>query len=87
MKAKNTPGHTEGSFVLYGNGYLFTGDTLFKMGCGRTDLYSGNQSKIEDSLKFIAISYPDDTIVCPGHGPTSDIKFERDNNPYIKSLL
>ncbi len=87
LKAKNTPGHTEGSFVLYGNGYLFTGDTLFKMGCGRTDLYSGNQSKIEDSLKFIAISYPDDTIVCPGHGPTSDIKFERDNNPYIKSLL
>lgn len=87
LEVMHTPGHTEGGCVLYGNGHLFTGDTIFTKSCGRTDLYSGNQEKLEDSLKKIALKYPDDTIICSGHGVTSTLKFEKENNPYLTRLL
>lgn len=87
LQVMHTPGHTEGGSVFFGNNHLFTGDTLFNMSCGRTDLYSGNQQKLEDSLRKIAVSFPDSAIVCPGHGPTSTLKFEKENNPYLTRLL
>lgn len=62
-----TPGHTKGSVCYFINGILFSGDTLFRNGIGRTDFWGGNRAELEESLKKLS-KLPQDTIVCPGHG-------------------
>lgn len=84
IKTFHTPGHTEGSFILLINNELFTGDTLFNMSVGRTDLYSGDQVKLENSLEFIKSNFDPATRIYPGHGRESTLKFEIENNPYLK---
>jgi hydroxyacylglutathione hydrolase len=63
----HTPGHSEGSVCLYAPGNIFTGDTLFTEGMGRTDLPDGSMKKIMDSIRNRILTYPDDTIIWPGH--------------------
>ncbi|MDD5603158.1 MAG: MBL fold metallo-hydrolase [Eubacteriales bacterium] len=84
----HTPGHTPGGIcILCGDkGLLFTGDTLFKLSVGRTDLGNGNSCQLGISLKKI-IKLPDDTVVYPGHGEATTIGYERQRNPYLKTLL
>ena len=79
-----TPGHTEGSVSLYSRkeGIIFTGDTLFKSGVGRTDI-GGDQSKLISSLHYLS-SLPPETLVFPGHGMTTDIGTETTSNPYLR---
>lgn len=78
----HTPGHTEGS-VLYRFGQdLFTGDTLFKNGVGRTDLYGGSTSSLRQSLRFIRGLDPT-LIIHPGHDEESLLSLELKHNPYL----
>ncbi len=64
----NTPGHTKDSVCLLVQDTLFSGDTLFAFGTGRTDLAGGDESEMENSLKKLKeIDY---TLLCPGHGET-----------------
>lgn len=63
-----TPGHTKGSICLLGNNFIFTGDTLFEGGYGRTDLPGGSQKEIEESLKMLSSLLKPGTVVYPGHG-------------------
>lgn len=67
LRALATPGHTDGctSYVL--SGAVFTGDTLFIRGNGRTDLQGGSAEKLFDSVHQKLFTLPDDTIVYPGH--------------------
>lgn len=76
-----TPGHTEGSILIEYKNHLFTGDTLFKNSIGRTDLYSGNNSKMFQSIKLIK-QLNSELIVYPGHGDSSILKDELINNPF-----
>jgi len=77
-----TPGHSPGSIAIFADNFLVSGDTLFNMSIGRSDLPGGNQIDLGRSLvKLMAL--PDDTIIYPGHGTFSTIKFERENNPYL----
>ncbi len=62
---------------------LFTGDTLFKMAIGRTDLLNGSYKDIINSLHNVLMNFDDDTVVYPGHGTKTSIGFERGNNPYL----
>ena len=67
LKVIHTPGHSGGSICLYGGGHVFTGDTLFTEGYGRTDVGEASYGDIMNSIKNKILSLPDDTIICPGH--------------------
>ena len=81
----HTPFHTQGSscFLLKEEGMLFSGDSLFRGGIGRTDLPGGRHNQIRDSLRKLA-ALPDETKVYPGHGPSSTIGNERLYNPFLR---
>lgn len=81
----HTPGHTPGSICFRhdAEGHLFSGDTLFAMGIGRTDLWGGSFEKIIDSIKGRIFRLDDDTAVFPGHGPETTVGEERRVNPFL----
>lgn len=96
LQALHTPGHTDDSMSYYlpadataGRpvGYLFSGDTLFIRGTGRTDFQNGSAAALYDSLFNKLLTLPPDTQVLPGHdynGRTvSTIGEERTNNPRL----
>ncbi len=72
-----TPGHTNESRTFYfkKSNIMFTGDFIFKYSIGRTDL-GGNDSDMKSSLELIK-SYPDETIIYPGHGPSTNLGDEK----------
>jgi hydroxyacylglutathione hydrolase len=74
----HTPGHTEGSVCLWSadEGLLFSGDTLFASGWGRTDLPGGSPEQLVESLARLA-TFDDPLAVLPGHGPETTIGRER----------
>lgn len=81
----HTPGHTPGgvSFYCSDEKVVFTGDTLFRMSVGRTDFERGSWEDLLNSLRTVISSLPDDTIVYSGHGPLTNIKQEKNMNPYL----
>ncbi|MDA8388168.1 MAG: MBL fold metallo-hydrolase [Nitrospiraceae bacterium] len=85
MEVIHTPGHSPGGICLYGPGLAVTGDTLFAGSIGRTDFYGGDHGLIMRSLRRLA-ALPGDTIVLPGHGPSSTIGEEVENNPFYQEL-
>lgn len=90
----HTPGHTRGSLSLYlpqnanrvtlATPQLFAGDTLFAGSIGRTDLWGGSFEDIMRSIRLKLLELPDETVVFPGHGPTTTIGQERESNPFLK---
>ena len=86
LKVIHTPGHTPGSCCLLGEfecgPVLLSGDTLFRGGAGRTDLWGGSSKQLELSLDRIS-SLGDSTTVIPGHGPTTTVGNEILTNPYM----
>jgi glyoxylase-like metal-dependent hydrolase (beta-lactamase superfamily II) len=82
----HTPGHTPGSVVFWckEESVAFTGDTLFRMSIGRTDLDGGNWQQMAQSLQKIAAILPADTKIFAGHGPESTMADELQFNPYMR---
>ena len=85
FKVLHTPGHTPGGICLLGEGVVFSGDTLFNYGIGRTDLPGGSYNQLLESIRTKLMTLPDDTIVYPGHGPETTISAERQANPFLVS--
>jgi len=81
-----TPGHTEGSVCLYvpEQKLLIAGDTLFAGSVGRTDLPGGDGRKLMRSIHDKLLVLPQDTLVVPGHGPTTTIGQEKHTNPFLQ---
>ncbi len=92
----HAPGHTGGSvlFRLPGSGSAWeaeqiclSGDVLFAGSIGRTDLPGGNTETMLTSLRDKVLPLADDTVVLPGHGPSTTIGRERAQNPYLRELI
>lgn len=83
LKIIKTPGHSRDSvcFVSEKEKIIFSGDTLFNQGIGRTDLEGGDYEQIKKSLKLL-MTYPDNYKVYPGHGPETTIGDERVRNDW-----
>ena len=79
-----TPGHTPGSVCFAYRDVLFTGDTLFYLSMGRTDLPGGSTRMLFRSLERIGRIEGEYTIL-PGHGPESRLSFEKQNNRYLRA--
>jgi glyoxylase-like metal-dependent hydrolase (beta-lactamase superfamily II) len=79
-----TPGHSPGSICILFPGHVFVGDVLFQDSIGRTDLYQGDYNQLIRSIKEKLLVLPDETIVYPGHGPTTTIGQEKRYNPFLK---
>lgn len=85
LKVIHVPGHSLGSVAFYeeSGGWLFSGDTLFAGGIGRTDLPGGDYDQILSSIRGKLLNLPGETKVFPGHGPATTIRAEMMNNPFL----
>jgi hydroxyacylglutathione hydrolase len=81
-----TPGHSPGSICFYckAQQFIISGDVLFRMGIGRTDLPGGNHNVLLESIREKLFQLPDEVIVYPGHGEPTTIGYEKKNNPFLK---
>ena len=84
LKVMHTPGHTKGSSVFICDEVIFTGDTVFAGGIGRTDLYGGDMSQILQSLKAIG-EIEGDYMLFTGHGDSTRLSYEKATNIYMGS--
>lgn len=90
------PGHTPGSVVFRlpgedaegeaGAPLMLSGDVLFAGSIGRTDLPGGSWEQMQESLARVVLPLPDETVVLPGHGPSTTIERERRTNPFLQEL-
>jgi len=80
----HTPGHSSGGICLLGHGVVFSGDTLFNSGIGRTDFPRMSHERLITSIREKLMVLPDETIVYPGHGPATTIGDERRGNPFLQ---
>jgi hydroxyacylglutathione hydrolase len=80
-----TPGHAPGHIAFYipSENTVIAGDALFKGSIGRTDLPMGNHQQLLESIRSRLFTLPDETVVYPGHGPTTTIGVEKRTNPFL----
>lgn len=79
----HTPGHSPGSISLYAEDVVFSGDALFNMSIGRTDLPGGDYQVLISAIQDKLFTLPDETAVLCGHGPETRIGFEKRMNPFF----
>ncbi|MBU4304169.1 MAG: MBL fold metallo-hydrolase [Candidatus Omnitrophica bacterium] len=83
LKAIHTPGHTPGGMCFLVRDILFSGDTLFNCGVGRTDLPGGSLAQLMGSIRDKLMCLPDDTVVFPGHGQPTTIGEEKEGTAFV----
>jgi hydroxyacylglutathione hydrolase len=85
FRVLHTPGHSPGGICLLekDEGIVFSGDTLFQFSIGRTDFPGGSHERLIQNIKDKLMVLPDNTTVCPGHGPDTTIGIERRVNPFL----
>lgn len=84
LEVLHTPGHSKGGVCFVGDGVVFTGDTLFAGSIGRSDFPGGSEVELIGNIKKRLLVLPDDMKVYSGHGPSSEIGWERARNPYLQ---
>ncbi|MBO4880014.1 MAG: MBL fold metallo-hydrolase [Clostridia bacterium] len=86
FKVIHTPGHTPGGvcYIMEKERIIFSGDTLFELSVGRTDLAGGSDSELYESIAYRLFPLHGDYRVLTGHGGETTLEFERQHNPYMK---
>lgn len=86
FEAMHTPGHAPGHLAYFHkeSGQLISGDALFRESVGRTDLYKGDAAVLASSIRTRLYTLPEATIVYPGHGESTTIGHEKQNNPFVR---
>ncbi len=86
LEAIHVPGHSPGSIVYYNkvDNCLFSGDVLFQGSIGRADLTGGNFDELREHICSRLFVLPGETVVYPGHGPSTTIDEEKANNPFFR---
>jgi len=84
LKVVHTPGHSQGSISLVGEGVVFSGDALFQGSIGRTDFPGGDYDQLIASIRTRILTLPDDTVVYSGHGPATTVGDEKRYNPFLR---
>ena len=79
LKMISAPGHTTDGAIFYDekNNLAFVGDTIFKMGRGRTDFPGGNEKTLIETIKTKIFTLPDETVLLSGHGEPTSVKDEK----------
>jgi len=83
IRVLHTPGHSKGSVSFLGDGFVVVGDTLFQGGVGRSDFPGCSAELLLSSIDHKLMILPDETVVYPGHGPSTTIGRERKENPFL----
>ena len=86
LKVLYTPGHCAGSICLYSaeNQVIFTGDLIFEHCVGRSDLPTGNEAILQQSIREKILPLPDEVTILSGHGDLTTVGQERRENTYIQ---
>ncbi|HEX9824022.1 MAG TPA: MBL fold metallo-hydrolase [Actinomycetota bacterium] len=85
IRVMHTPGHTPGSVCFVTDGFLFSGDLIFRDAIGRSDFPNSNQGEMVRSLRRF-LTLPDELDVYPGHGPKTTVGRERRGNEWLRQL-
>ena len=87
LEVYEAPGHSVGHVLYVWKGgspwVVIGGDVLFQEGIGRSDFPDGSHEQLVESIRTKLFTLPDDTVVLPGHGPTTTIGHERRFNPFV----
>lgn len=83
VKVLHTPGHSPGSVSYQVEDNLFVGDLIFSGSIGRTDLPGGNYHSLINSVQTMIFTFPDETKIHPGHGPSTSVGHEKKFNPFF----
>jgi glyoxylase-like metal-dependent hydrolase (beta-lactamase superfamily II) len=85
-EVRHTPGHSPGGITLYhaASGTAIVGDTLFAGSIGRTDFPGSDHATLARSIREQIYTLPEETLVLPGHGPTTTVGREKMSNPYVR---
>lgn len=82
------PGHAPGHLVFYHQptNNCIVGDVIFRLSVGRTDLPFCDPNALEHSIRTVIYQLPEDCVLHPGHGPSTNVGFEKKNNPFVRSV-
>ncbi|MGB9742698.1 MAG: MBL fold metallo-hydrolase [bacterium] len=83
LRVVHTPGHTPGSICLIGDGFAFTGDTLFLDSIGRVDLPGGSELAMRQSISRLELLLRREMMLYPGHGMTGSFGRALLVNPFL----
>ena len=86
LAVRYTPGHCPGHIILVGDGFALVGDVVFAGSVGRTDFPGTSWDVLSESIKRELLSLPDETVLFPGHGPSTTVGRERQTNPFLQGL-
>lgn len=88
FEVRHVPGHCPGNILFYqaDAAVALVGDALFASGVGRWDLPGGGFDQLAASIRSQIYTLPDDTVVLPGHGPSTTVGEEKEGNPYVAAL-
>lgn len=89
LKVIHTPGHTKGGMCLFSekSKNVFTGDTIFNVDLGRTDLPGGSDADMARSLREIIDKWDNDITIYPGHGDSCNMKYVREVNKEFLDIV